>query len=277
MRGNGLDGRAGAHGTGATRPVADPEKFVDDALNAPGYTMAADGLYWDPGEGKPAVKLSPPFKVVARTRDAAGNQWGLLLQWHDPDRQPHEWAMPLAALGGGREEIWREFYDGGLRITTSPWGRDKLAGYLSSVRVKLRARAVAQIGWYVTPTVAAFVLPDKTYGEPITERIRWQTETRSETLFREAGTLEEWRHLIGRRCIGNSRLLLAVAAGFAPPLLNPADEENGGLHFLGKSHYGKTTLLYAAGSVLRRRTHQGLPVIVAIHHQQPRSGRRRAL
>jgi len=132
MRGNGLDGRAGAHGTGATRPVADPEKFVDDALNAPGYTMAADGLYWDPGEGKPAVKLSPPFKVVARTRDATGNQWGLLLQWHDPDRQPHEWAMPLAALGGGREEIWRNFT---TVVCSSP---PRLGGATSSPAISLQ-------------------------------------------------------------------------------------------------------------------------------------------
>ncbi len=54
---------------------------------------------------------------------------------------------------------------------------------------------------------------------------------------------------MARRCVGNSRLVFAVSAAFAPPLLRLANEENGGLHFVGSSRAGKTTVLRAAGSV----------------------------
>jgi uncharacterized protein (DUF927 family) len=93
------------------------------------------------------------------------------------------------------------------------------------------------------------VLPDKTYGESAYERIRLQRVNQAETLYRVAGSLEEWRHEIGRRCVGNSRLAVAVSAAFAAPLLRLADEPGGVLHFYGKSQSGKTTLLRAAGSV----------------------------
>ena len=45
----------------------------------------------------------------------------------------HEWAMPVKALGGTREEVWRELTDGGLQIASSTANRNKLAEYLSAV------------------------------------------------------------------------------------------------------------------------------------------------
>jgi putative DNA primase/helicase len=112
-----------------------------------------------------------------------------------------------------------------------------------------RARGVERTGWYVAPPVAAFVLPDKTYGESAYERIRWHPENESETLYRAAGSLEDWRREIGQRCVGNSRLTICVSAAFAAPLLRPAEEPGGGLHVVGPSRLGKTTLLRVGGSV----------------------------
>jgi putative DNA primase/helicase len=51
-------------------------------------------------------------------------------------------------------------------------------------------------------------------------------------------------------CRGNSRLILAVSAAFAGPLLTPLGMEGGGLHFIGRSSLGKSTALEVAGSVL---------------------------
>src|SRR5437660_1169567 len=86
--------------------AAEASEILGAALTEePAFRMTAQGLYWDPGEDKAQMWLSPPFDVLAHTRDADGGQWGLLLNWRDLDHRIHEWAMPLAALGGGREEI----------------------------------------------------------------------------------------------------------------------------------------------------------------------------
>jgi putative DNA primase/helicase len=212
--------------------------------------MTPLGLYWDSGEDdKPAIWLSPPFEIVAHTRNTEGEDWGLLLRWYDLDNVMHEWAMPYAALGGGPEEIWRTMLAGGLRITSIRSGREKLAQYLSTAKSGLRARGVERTGWYIAPPIAAFVLPDKTYGESAYERIRWQSKNQGETLYRASGSLEEWRREIGGRCVGSSRLAICVSAAFAAPLLRLAEEPGGGLHFVGPSQLGKTTLLRVGGSV----------------------------
>lgn len=44
------------------------------------------------------TRLGPPLFVRGMTRDADGNDWGLLLEWHDPDGKLHRWAMPLELL-----------------------------------------------------------------------------------------------------------------------------------------------------------------------------------
>src|SRR5260370_21185565 len=161
----------------------------------------------------------PPFEIVAHTRNADGKGWGLLLRCYDLDNVMHEWAMPYAALGGSAEEIWRPMPAGGLAITSTRGGREKLAHYLSTAKSTVRARGVARTGWYIAPPVAAFVLPDKTYGASAYERIRWQTANQGETLYRVAGTFEEWRREIGKRCAGNSPLTMCGSTALRRPLL----------------------------------------------------------
>jgi uncharacterized protein (DUF927 family) len=235
----------------AAVPTASPSPEAEPAYVSFGsYRMGGHGLFLEPDESeKPVVWLSAAFEVLAHTRDAQGNAWGKLLRWRDLDGRTHEWAMPLKALGGGRDEVWRELLDGGLQIASSMQSRNKLAEYLSSVRVDGRARAVTRIGWHIEDKAAVFVLPDATYGEALAERVLWQTETRADTAYHVAGTVEDWRDAVARRCIGNSRLVCAVSSAFAPPLLALATEENGGFRFVGSSRAGKTTVLRAAASV----------------------------
>jgi putative DNA primase/helicase len=235
----------------AAAPCASPPPKAELAYASFGsYRMGRDGLFFDPDDDeKPSIWLSEAFEVLAHTRDAHGYAWGKLLRWRDLDNRMHEWAMPVKALGGGREEVWRELLDGGLQIASSMPSRNKLAEYLSSVRVSGRARAVSRIGWHIEDKGAVFVLPDATYGEALAERVLWQTETRAATEYQVAGTVEDWRGAVARRCIGNSRLVCSVSSAFAAPLLTLANEENGGFHFVGSSRAGKTTLLRAGGSV----------------------------
>jgi putative DNA primase/helicase len=252
----GADQRQPAKHRYRTASLDEASRLLRDALSEkPGtpFRMTPRGLYWISAEDdKPPTWLSPPFEIVAQTRNAEGRDWGLLLRWFDPDGVMHEWAMPHAALGGRADEIWQTMLGGGLTISSTRGGREKLAHYLSTATSSVRARAVARTGWYIAPPVAAFVLPNKTYGESAYERIRWQTANQGETLYRVASSLEEWRNAIGRRCTGNPRLAMCVSAAFAAPLLRLAEEPGGVVHLVGTSQSGKTTLQHAAGSVWGR-------------------------
>jgi uncharacterized protein (DUF927 family) len=76
-----------------------------------------------------------------------------------------------------------------------------------------------------------------------------QSLTAHEHAFRQAGTLEGWQQNVARYASGNSRLVVAISAAFAGPLIGPCSAEGGGLHFKGGSSTGKTTALHVAGSV----------------------------
>ena len=75
--------------------------------------------------------------------------------------------------------------------------------------------------------------------------------------FARKGTQEEWRDSVGTLAQGNSRLMLALCAAFAPPLLHPCGLESGGFNFVGASSTGKTTALLAASSVWGRGSREG--------------------
>ena len=216
------------------------------------FKMTAGGLYWEGDDSdKPPIWLSDPFEVLAQTRDDHSVNWGLLLRWLDPDNCLHQYAMPWRALGGSRDEVWRELLDQGLRISPLPGSRNKLAEYLSTVYVDNRARAVSRIGWHVEGKCAAFVLPDTTYGEIDTcgGKVLWQSESRVETAYNVVGNQEDWRDAVAIRCIGNSRLVLSVSTAFAAPLLSLVNERSGGFHLVGTSTIGKTIALRVGGSV----------------------------
>ena len=214
------------------------------------YRMTPGGLLFDTREDdEPPALLSSPFEVLASTRDARSAEWGLLLRWRDPDGHEHLWAMPKALLGGRTDELWKTLLRNGLEIAASVSRRNRLAEYLGQVRVEARARCVARIGWHPSGPASVFVLPDTVFGNTGGDNVLLQTEKQGDSLFNVAGSVDDWREQVASRCVGNSRLVLAVCAAFAAPLLYVAAEENGGFHFVGASRSGKTTALRVAGSV----------------------------
>ena len=80
-------------------------------------------------------------------------------------------------------------------------------------------------GWHKN----VFVLPDGVIGAGEGEKIVLQTLTPYNP-FLVAGTLEEWRNTIGQWSRGNSRLMLALCASLAAPLLEASGQESGGFN-----------------------------------------------
>src|SRR5437016_55278 len=137
MGGRAMRGNGNPPAVNDQEHVAEAARLLRDALSekpASLFRMTSHGLYWDSPDGDKSIWLSPPFEVVAQTRNAEGKDWGLLLRWYDPDHVEQECAIPYAALGGGAEEIWRMMLGRGLMITSTRGGREKLALYLSTIK-----------------------------------------------------------------------------------------------------------------------------------------------
>ncbi len=156
--------------------------------------------------------------------------------------------MPAALLAGSGESIRAEL----LRLGWVPapgagrkW-RDWLFEYLIGSDPPERARCVSGIGWHGT----AFVLPNETISAEATdERVILQSAERLEHALHVAGTLEEWQAAVAAPALGNSRLILAISAALAGPLLAVTGDKGGGFHLRGASSSGKSTALSVAGSV----------------------------
>lgn len=256
--GGGGPGDDGDGGSGGPR-----DRFrVDDA-----------GLWFDPpgdeGEARP-VRVCGPLHVEALARDAHDNGAALLLQFDTPFRAGRRWLMPLAMLAGDGAAYRAELLAMGFMVPTDGKRRPLLTAYLQSRRPAELVRIVDRVGWHGR----AYVLPRETLGDDGGERILFQSEAPTEGTFDQRGDLEKWRALIGRYCVGNSRLAFFAALAFAGPLLAWAPgTDGGGFHLQGGTSCGKTTVLRVAASVWGgldylqrwRATDNGLESLAAQH------------
>ncbi len=208
--------------------------------------------------------------VEAFTRDQDGGGWGYYLAFADPLGHQKNWAMPARMLSADGGEYRATLLNMGLRIATTPRARNLLTQYLQSRTPAEFASCTDRIGWHGR----AFVLPRETItsGDDA-ERIVFQSDNPIENTFKAKGTPEQWRDRVGVLCVGNSRMVFAVACAFAGPLLRPAGMESGGFHYRGDSSSGKTTALKLAASVYGgasylqrwRATDNALEAIAAQH------------
>jgi putative DNA primase/helicase len=235
-----------------------------------GFRMTEAGLHLIGEDDKPDIFICSPLEVVGHTRDRHNESWGRLLSWRDTDGYSHSWPMPATVLAGDGSELRARLLDGGLIISPNRKAREALTRYISESRPDVSVRCTSQIGWHGH----SFILPDLTIGTE-SEEVIYQGE--GESLLRQSGTLRDWQHSLGKYCLGNSRLIFAVSAALAGPLLFLCDEQPGGFHFVGSSSTGKTTALQLAGSVLGgggkagflqswRATSNGLESIAEAHN-----------
>ncbi len=264
-------GQAGqAPENGASGPPSDPPGA--GALEWDRFSVTDAGVFYrgvdKDGEPTKPVWVCSRLDVEALTRDQDGHGWGYLLTFADPLGRPKQWAMPARMLATDGAEYRGTLLGQGLRIATSPAARNLLTQYIQTRDPGEYATCTDRIGWHGR----AFVLPHETIGDDA-ERIVFQTDNAQENTFRVKGTAEQWRQRVAALCVGNSRLVFAVAAAFAGPLLRPAGMESGGFHFRGDSSSGKTTALKLAASVYGgpsylqrwRTTDNALEAIAAQH------------
>lgn len=222
-----------------------------------GFEMRADGLYRVPGGDAVPFRLTGPFKIVAESRPETNDEWGLLLEFHDRDGQPHSWIMHRRLLAGEAIEVRQHLAARGLDVSANQRARQGLVDFLAGVKVPTRVRTVPRTGWF-TPRNGSpvFVLPGRTIGAEAAgagaggagELVRLDLDP-APIIYGARGTLEGWKREVAAPCLGNSRLIFGLACAFAPPLLPLIGDEGGGVNLRGESSKGKTTIVDAAASV----------------------------
>lgn len=242
----------------------------------PRFEVDETGVYRIEGRSDEEARrrfVCTPVRVVAETRDASGGGWGLVVSWPDPDGRQHEDVILRGRLSANDgADVLQTLADGGVKF--SPNNRRSVLEYLATTDVQKRARRVERTGWHEAAGGLVFVLGQGTIiGEAGDE---WIVYEGSAHVRREkSGSLKEWQEEVASRCVGNSRLIVAVSAAFAAPLLTLTNEQGGGIHFVGGSSIGKSTALHVAASVFGmpvstwRATDNGLEGLAIAHNDLP--------
>lgn len=207
------------------------------------FQVVPSGVFHADEETGSKVFVCSHLEVVAYACDPNSESWGRLLKWKDHKGREHSWIVPMRMLVGDGVAVRETLADGGLDIGTSPKTNHWLSEYIRLERPQVSMCCVPWVGWFEK----AFVFPEDVIPEAAA--VGYQSQGRGEHFYRTAGTLESWKQEIGRKCIGNSRLILAVSAAFSGPLLRPLNIQGGGFHFRSASSAGKSTTQYVAGSV----------------------------
>ena len=192
-------------------------------------------------------------RILGRSRNPQGGEWGLWLRWRDGDGRVHRKLIGSAALHGEPSAFCQSLASDGLHIERSRQ-RD-LADYLNGADVSGRVTRVETTGWHTIAGQQVFVLPSETIGPPAVESVI--LEGAANAPYEAFGSLEDWRNGVGALTRGHLLPVLAISAAFAGPLLHLVDGEGGGVHFFGQSSKGKTTILQAAASVWGRGASPG--------------------
>lgn len=234
------------------------ENPIPAEIERPAYRVFDDGLehggakyragVWFFGtdkDGNPVqFWVCSPVRVEAVTYDGSDNNFGRLLRFKNTLGRWREWAMPMDLLRGAGDDMRGELLSMGVEIDPSAKARSLLASYLQAKPPKRRMRCALQVGW----CDGSFVLPDAVIG-PKASGVIFQSGERGHDEHTTGGSLQAWQVDISARAVGNPLLLLALSASFAGPMLARCNAEGGGVHFVGDSSTGKTTLLEAGCSV----------------------------
>ncbi|WPP44048.1 DUF927 domain-containing protein [Pseudomonas sp. AN-1] len=218
----------------------------DSSEQLSGFRVTDAGVvyYSDEGERPVCSRLD----ILARTRDDKGHNWGLLVEFDDPDGAKKRLNIPSQAMAGEfGKEVVGPLVSMGLRLAIGRNARNcrnDLQSYLQSYDSHERARLVNRLGWHDD----AYLLPGEQLGNSA-EHLHFYEGGAALPPIEQAGTLEEWQQGVARYCVGNNRLAFVVSTAFAGPLLHLLGAESGGFHLYGDSSGGKTTHLKAAASV----------------------------
>ncbi|MBU2837604.1 DUF927 domain-containing protein [Acidithiobacillus thiooxidans] len=221
------------------------------------------------------VKIASYIYVYGHLRNAQSQEWSYILHVRNREGKFSEIILPAEELfdhGNFSQILLRS----GATIDAAA-KKHYLINYIQEYPVQNYFLLVDKLGW--TQDQAAFLLP----GQIISKTGADQTKKpylnpaiqNNVAAIKESGTLQEWQGMVAEPCNGNSLLEMMLYISFLPPLLEPLNLPNIGIHLYGETSRGKTTALRVGASVygdppgmvhLWRATDNGLETLAYSHN-----------
>lgn len=233
-----------------------PAVITSTAIEAAPFELRVrEGWFTKSEQG--GLLICAPFLVLGRAEDGSGEGAALVLGFADAARRRRVLLVPMSVVHAGGAALAGMMATAGLHCVGTKAAHDALRHLLSCVDMcpqLPRIRTVTTAGWQHVDDRAVFVLPD---GAAVGAAAEWDVLLRQgDAIARDqtgawtsGGTLADWQRGIARYAVGNDRLVFFLSASFAPPLLQIAREMSGGVHLVGPSSNGKTTVIACAASV----------------------------
>jgi putative DNA primase/helicase len=247
------------------------EQEITDPYIPEGFQLTEDGLLYYDESIKEYATVSGHIEVVAHTEDHGSELTGKLVKFVTHCGETKQLRLHNNMIIKDGDAIHQILAGKGLFVSTRKRAKNKLSEYINASNPKQHAKIIKVSGWHENN----YITENGVIGEQPKELLIFQPDSEP-TAVGTKGTLQDWTDNVGKMCIGNSRLILAVSAGFASILLKPCKRENFGLHFVGNSSEGKSTALYVVASVFGSRkylrswrsTDNGLEGIAATHNDR---------
>jgi uncharacterized protein (DUF927 family) len=230
----------------------EPPSKASNAEDFP-FELNETGVYYleiDRKGNVTPVLVSNPIRVLAKSRDFSGKNWGYQIEISDNDKKRHIEFIPSSWFSRKGNDVLDVLYSYDCLANEDNKAEKRILQYIRQFPTASRIRCVEYPGWQGD----VFVTPEKVYGDIQGEQVVMTGENK--IIMTKSGTLEEWQDNVAKYAQGNSRLVFAMSAALAAPLLYILGRENSGFHFRGDSSIGKTTLLNVAASIFGMKVNQ---------------------
>lgn len=246
-------------------PRFTPVASVCDELTGVDYESTSEGLYKvTKAHGQNRIRIGEAVEVLAigSREDENNPETSLFFRFKHQDGEWRYKRIRAGALVNG-DLVAKALLDAGYSLEDTGTARKRLiADYLNTVYKRKYAHLskvvmVERVGW-LDDSFSVYVRPDEVITSEKSQKhfvfcpLLDDKAALSSWLEVEAdtsGTLEEWQKTIASIALHSSRVVLALCAAFAAPLLNPLRAESTAFHFVGVSSIGKSAMLNAACSV----------------------------
>lgn len=232
---------------------ADATVGVTSGISAPpglpaGYDWRATGIFFRyPAEPPDKARfVCPPLTVLAISHDDQGKDFGRLVAFADLNGVSQRMIVYDYERSGSGDALRTRFARRGFECATTAEGRRLFSDLLRRWCPAARALSVRKTGW--TRDQQCFVLGHHTIGPPDGVPVILADEVERPATAR-SGSLADCQQQVLKFAEGNSRLMLGLSAGFAPPLIALLGTESGGLNYFGDTSLGKTTLVNVVASL----------------------------
>jgi putative DNA primase/helicase len=196
--------------------------------------------------------LRPCFKLVAIAEDEATHEFFAIIKYRDVDGGVRWVNIPVADLDN-RKALTKTLKNLGAYFSNmEAKNKRALDKLIASKRKAKRLNFAARVGWY-GGSYKAYVLSNRVIGAADSSSVairppRGIAGGHAAGIGR-AGDHAEWVRTVASPAKYSSRMVLAISAALAAPLLGMAHLPSFGILVHGRGKAGKSTMLVAAASV----------------------------